>query len=77
MIQEQHDYTNLLDRVTVCVMTYLVLVFLRLVCSELFIFMCRLGDKICDQRCKSEDCAYDVGDCGVDLVLDNFPGELL
>lgn len=36
-----------------------------------------LGDKICDQRCKSEDCAWDVGDCGLDLVTQTFPGVAL
>ncbi len=33
-----------------------------------------LGDKVCDQRCKNEDCGWDFGDCGIDLVLDNFSG---
>ena len=33
-----------------------------------------LADKICDMRCKSEECGYDVGDCGLDLVTMNFAG---
>ena len=33
-----------------------------------------LGDKICDARCKTADCAFDVGDCGLNLVAAGFPG---
>jgi hypothetical protein len=33
-----------------------------------------LGDKICDQRCKNEECGWDMGDCGLDLVTRTFPG---
>ena len=33
-----------------------------------------LADKICDQRCKNEECGWDVGDCGIDLVSLNYPG---
>eukprot|EP01034_Spumella_vulgaris_P024664 gene24664-31033_t len=36
-----------------------------------------LADKICDQRCNSDLCGYDVGDCGIDLVLEQFPGAML
>lgn len=33
-----------------------------------------LADKICDQRCKNEECGWDLGDCGLDLVTLGFPG---
>jgi hypothetical protein len=33
-----------------------------------------LGDKVCDQKCKTPECGWDVGDCGVDLVVEDFPG---
>lgn len=33
-----------------------------------------LADKICDQRCKIPECGWDVGDCGLDLVLDGYHG---
>jgi hypothetical protein len=33
-----------------------------------------LGDKICDHRCKSEECGWDVGDCGLDLVTSSYAG---
>ncbi len=33
-----------------------------------------LGDKVCDARCKNADCAWDMGDCGIGKVIDDFPG---
>jgi len=33
-----------------------------------------LGDKVCDARCKNADCAWDMGDCGIGLVVGDFPG---
>jgi hypothetical protein len=33
-----------------------------------------LADKICDQRCKNPECGYDVGDCGLNLVIENYEG---
>ncbi len=36
-----------------------------------------LADKICDLRCKTDDCAFDVGDCGLNLIVDSYPGSAL
>ncbi len=36
-----------------------------------------LGDKVCDARCKNADCAWDMGDCGIGLVIEDFPGVYL
>ena len=36
-----------------------------------------LGDKVCDIRCKVPDCAWDMGDCGINMVIENFPGSVL
>jgi hypothetical protein len=33
-----------------------------------------LGDKVCDTRCNNAECAWDMGDCGVDKVLRDFHG---
>ena len=33
-----------------------------------------LGDKVCDMRCKNEECGWDMGDCGISLVTGGFPG---
>jgi hypothetical protein len=32
-----------------------------------------LGDRVCDQRCNIPECAYDVGDCGINAVTESFP----
>ena len=32
-----------------------------------------LADKVCDAKCKSEDCGWDAGDCGLDMIVDSFP----
>ena len=32
-----------------------------------------LADKVCDAKCKSEECGWDAGDCGLDMVVDSFP----
>lgn len=29
-----------------------------------------LGDKVCDLKCKSEECGWDLGDCGFDVLAD-------
>jgi hypothetical protein len=36
-----------------------------------------LGDKVCDMRCKNVECGWDAGDCGIDKVVDAFPGMYL
>jgi hypothetical protein len=36
-----------------------------------------LGDKVCDTRCNNAECAWDMGDCGIDKVLQDFPGVTL
>lgn len=36
-----------------------------------------LGDKVCDTRCNNAECAWDMGDCGVDKVLRDFHGVTL
>lgn len=33
-----------------------------------------LGDRVCDQRCKNEECGWDVGDCGLNPVKSSYPG---
>ena len=33
-----------------------------------------LGDKVCDAKCKSVNCGWDGGDCGVELVVEDFKG---
>jgi hypothetical protein len=33
-----------------------------------------LADKICDQRCKNPECGFDVGDCGLNLLIENYEG---
>ena len=33
-----------------------------------------LGDKVCDARCNNMECAWDMGDCGLGLVMRDFPG---
>ncbi len=33
-----------------------------------------LADKVCDQKCKTESCAYDFGDCGGSILRDTIPG---
>jgi hypothetical protein len=33
-----------------------------------------LGDKVCDQKCRTIECGWDAGDCGVDIVVEDFPG---
>lgn len=33
-----------------------------------------LGDKVCDQKCKTIECGWDAGDCGVDLIVEDFAG---
>ena len=32
-----------------------------------------VGDKVCDRSCKVPECAYDGGDCGVELVQQHLP----
>jgi hypothetical protein len=32
-----------------------------------------LADRVCDAKCKVEECGWDVGDCGLDVLVDNFP----
>lgn len=34
-----------------------------------------VGDKVCDARCNTPECAWDAGDCGVGLVLGRVRGE--
>ena len=36
-----------------------------------------LGDKVCDARCKNADCGWDMGDCDIGKVVENFPGVYL
>lgn len=36
-----------------------------------------LGDRVCDQRCNVAECAWDAGDCGIDLVTKSFPSRNL
>jgi hypothetical protein len=36
-----------------------------------------LADKVCDQRCKVEACGYDIGDCGLAMVTDSYPGVII
>ena len=33
-----------------------------------------LGDKVCDNKCRTASCGWDMGDCGVSLVAEDFPG---
>ena len=33
-----------------------------------------LGDRVCDTRCNNAECAWDMGDCGMDKVRRDFPG---
>ena len=33
-----------------------------------------LADKVCDQKCKTESCAYDFGDCGGSILRETIPG---
>ena len=33
-----------------------------------------LGDKVCDVKCKNADCGWDMGDCGIGKVIEDFPG---
>lgn len=33
-----------------------------------------LGDKVCDAKCKNIECGWDMGDCGVDIIVEDFPG---
>lgn len=33
-----------------------------------------MADKVCDNRCDCEDCAFDAGDCGLPKIWTNFPG---
>jgi len=32
-----------------------------------------VGDKVCDRACKNAACAFDGGDCGVDLIREHLP----
>lgn len=32
-----------------------------------------LADKICDQRCNTYECGFDMGDCGIHLIKDGYP----
>ena len=32
-----------------------------------------VGDKVCDRSCKVEECAFDGGDCGVELIQQHLP----
>lgn len=34
-----------------------------------------IADKVCDVRCNNAECAWDAGDCGVQLVYDRVPGK--
>lgn len=36
-----------------------------------------LADKVCDNRCKNKECGWDMGDCGVQLLVEDFPGVTL
>ncbi|KAK5580536.1 hypothetical protein RB653_000556 [Dictyostelium firmibasis] len=33
-----------------------------------------VGDKHCDRMCKNEDCGYDAGDCGVEIMFTSMKG---
>jgi hypothetical protein len=33
-----------------------------------------LADKVCDMRCKNAECGWDAGDCGIDKVVNEYPG---
>ena len=36
-----------------------------------------LGDKVCDNKCRTVSCGWDMGDCGISLVVEDFPGVTL
>ena len=36
-----------------------------------------LGDKVCDNKCRTASCGWDMGDCGVALVAEDFHGVTL
>ena len=36
-----------------------------------------LGDRVCDTRCNTAECAWDMGDCGIDKVQRDLPGVAL
>ena len=36
-----------------------------------------LADKVCDMRCKYEECGWDLGDCGTEGILHSFSGHNL
>lgn len=36
-----------------------------------------LGDRVCDMRCKTVECGWDMGDCGIPIVTEAFPGVTL
>lgn len=36
-----------------------------------------LGDRVCDNRCSKEECAYDAGDCGINAFADKLPGVVI
>ena len=33
-----------------------------------------LADKVCDTKCRTANCAFDLGDCGMHLMDENFQG---
>jgi hypothetical protein len=33
-----------------------------------------LGDKVCDLKCKYIECGWDMGDCGISMVTEDFKG---
>lgn len=33
-----------------------------------------VSDKVCDVRCNNEACAWDAGDCGIQLLYQRVPG---
>lgn len=33
-----------------------------------------VGDKVCDRSCKNAECAFDGGDCGIELIQENLLG---
>lgn len=36
-----------------------------------------VSDKVCDVRCNNEACAWDAGDCGIQLLYQRVPGLFL
>lgn len=36
-----------------------------------------LADKVCDNKCKTLECGFDMGDCGISLIKENYPGVVL